>query len=166
MEALSERLGVEQDAIQLQSLTAMTWPDAGLGCPGAYAFAPGEVAGFRIELAHAGHTYTYHTSPETLLLCEPGDEKLPEDGDLILLDPVAEALIDMARADLRKRSDAEPELESIMPVLWQDTGLGCSESEAEPREVAGYRIVLRAGEAAYIYHADSQRVIYCPEEAP
>jgi hypothetical protein len=59
---LSQRLGVEQEAITLISVQSKTWIDSSLDCP-----QPGEVyaqvltPGYRITLQHNTKTYEYHT---------------------------------------------------------------------------------------------------------
>jgi hypothetical protein len=73
---LAMRLQVDENEVKVTSVRAQTWPDAGLGCPGAGPPpSPGKTRGFRIDLSHDGTTYEYHSDMETVVLCSPtGDE--------------------------------------------------------------------------------------------
>ncbi len=81
-------------------------------------------------------------------------------------DPVAEELFLLARADLARRlfSDADDiTLVEVTVVTWPDTSMGCpQEGETyETVEMPGYRLMLRADDEEYFYHASFETVIYC-----
>jgi hypothetical protein len=68
---LMERLGVAEEAVVVQSVDAVQWPDSSLGCP-----QPGMMylqvitPGFRVLLEAAGQTHEYHTDRDlALILC-------------------------------------------------------------------------------------------------
>jgi hypothetical protein len=69
---LSERLGVPDDQIEVQSFTHVTWSDGSLGCskPGQ-VYTQALVEGSRIILAVGGDTYDYHAGSDGQpFLCE------------------------------------------------------------------------------------------------
>lgn len=69
---LARRLGVALDAVGVELVKPATWPDAGLGCPGAGASADARpTPGFEIRLSHGERRFTYHADHERVLLCEP-----------------------------------------------------------------------------------------------
>ncbi len=67
---LAHRLRVTIEAVQLVSLQATQWPDAGLGCP-----EPGKVyaavitPGYRVILAAEGKRFDYRGHGDTLRYC-------------------------------------------------------------------------------------------------
>lgn len=74
---LAEREDVEVSAVQVDSVTEVTWPDGALGCP-----KPGEmytqalVEGLEIVLTVDGASHTYHSSLEgEPFLCEQPAER-------------------------------------------------------------------------------------------
>ena len=69
--ALAERLGIDAGEITVESLAAVEWPDASLGCADPdQSYAQVITPGFEITLAAGGDTYTYHTDMQGLfVLC-------------------------------------------------------------------------------------------------
>jgi hypothetical protein len=70
---LAQRLGVEPEAVAVQSVEETEFPDASLGAPEpdrlyAQAITPGHT----IKLVVAGQAYEYHASDERLVLIPPG----------------------------------------------------------------------------------------------
>ena len=68
--------------VSVFSVEAVTWPDAGLGCPQQdMMYAQVETPGYMILLEAGGQTYNYHTDlQETVVLCDaqsPGEIFLP-----------------------------------------------------------------------------------------
>jgi hypothetical protein len=70
-QALADRLGASADAISVELVEEVTWPDSGLGCP-----EPGMMylqvltPGYRIVLSAEGAEYVYHTDrSKRLVLC-------------------------------------------------------------------------------------------------
>ncbi len=172
MADLAQALSITDDAILLQSVEAVVWPDAGLGCigeatPEVQAGGTG-VEGYRIVLQYQGRVYDYHTDTgRRFRLCQ--DTRAVQ-GEPIILDPILDALIDLARRDLAERLDLPQRrvfLVEVMPYEWPDTSLGCplAGQEILPDPTAGYRIVLRVGQQNYIYHSNTVRVFQCPPEA-
>ena len=70
---LALRKGIEQEQIAVVSVKAVTWPDAGLGCPEPGMFyAQVLTPGYRILLSHAGAVYTYHSDGGRRVVYCPG----------------------------------------------------------------------------------------------
>ena len=76
-QALADRLGASVDAISVESVEEVTWPDSALGCP-----EPGMMylqvltSGYRIVLSAEGTEYVYHTDrSERIVLC--GEDGTP-----------------------------------------------------------------------------------------
>lgn len=71
MRHLAARLDVPAGEIGLVTMRRSSWPDAGLGCPRrGEQYAQVVTAGFVIELEHDGEVYTYHASPDRVVLCD------------------------------------------------------------------------------------------------
>ena len=70
---VARRAGVPADQVAVQSAEAVTFPDAGLGCPvPGMGYAQVQVDGYRIVAVAAGTTYDYRgTAPGTFRLCTP-----------------------------------------------------------------------------------------------
>ncbi len=59
---LAERLGTQPDVVEVVTVEAVTWPDGSLGCPQpGMAYTEMLVEGLRIQLAHDGTIYFYHS---------------------------------------------------------------------------------------------------------
>lgn len=76
-QALAGRLSASVDAITVESVEEVTWPDSALGCP-----EPGMMylqvltPGYRIVLSAKGTEYVYHTDrSERIVLC--GEDETP-----------------------------------------------------------------------------------------
>ena len=54
---------------------------------------------------------------------------------------------------------------SVEPMNWPDASLGCPEPGKMYAQVIvpGFRVLLEAGDAGYLYHTDGQRAISCQE---
>jgi hypothetical protein len=60
---LARKLGVEKDAVTINSFRPVEWPDASLGCPAeGQMYTQQLTKGFTIELASAGKNYEYHST--------------------------------------------------------------------------------------------------------
>lgn len=87
---------------------------------------------------------------------------------LLLIDPIAEELVTLAKARVARTAAADASdvaLSSVRPVTWPDASLGCDGS-ATPEAgitggVAGYRIVLRLADSDFVYHTDFDRILPC-----
>jgi len=174
MADLARTLGIATDAILLQSVETVVWPDVGLGCTEEVTAEeqPGEtgVEGYRIILEYQGRVYDYHTDASLRFrLCE-GERADAVQGEPIILDPILNALIDLARRDLAERLDLPQRRVFLVDVTlyeWPDTSLGCplAGQDILPDPTMGYRIVLRVGQQNYIYHSNTIRIFQCPPEA-
>ena len=71
-ESLSRKFKINEDQIHLSSVEAMTWSDAGLGCPQAgIVYAQVITPGFQILFEAIGQTFSYHTdNTERVILCD------------------------------------------------------------------------------------------------
>jgi len=77
-------------------------------------------------------------------------------------------LVAQSRADLAARLGIAPELTetvSVEDVDWRDSSLGVPQAGMMYAQVMtpGYRIVLRANNRQYVYHADNRRVLFAGE---
>ncbi|MBN2499586.1 MAG: hypothetical protein JXB38_02400 [Anaerolineales bacterium] len=74
---LAERLDIPVEAIRVQSLEAVEWPDAGLGCPVAgLDYAQVITPGYQIMLkTEDGRVFDYHSNMRgAMVLCSPDGE--------------------------------------------------------------------------------------------
>lgn len=76
----AERLGVDEDEVELVTFETVTWPDGAIGCP-----EPGEmytqalVEGYRIVLSADGTELTYHgETGQDPFLCEDPEDPAEE----------------------------------------------------------------------------------------
>ncbi len=94
------------------------------------------------------------------LVAGPLSGAAPESGGV-------QAPVELAKADLAQRIGIEKEqivVESVEPVAWPDTSLGCPEPDTVYNQVItdGYRILLSHDGETYRYHTDEgNRVVLC-----
>lgn len=76
---LAQRLGIQEDQIQVSSAAAVTWPDSSLGCPKpGMAYAQALVPGYLIILEAAGNAWEYHADRKSLVFyCETPQPPVP-----------------------------------------------------------------------------------------
>jgi hypothetical protein len=165
---LAERLNTAQDGIAVVEVTAVDWPDTSLGCPQpGKSYAEVITPGYQIVLRVGGREYTYHSGGNNLVLCESGEPILnekpsaPEE-----MNPQETDLVDQAKEDLVSRIKVAPDsivLQSVEPVNWPDSGLGCPQPGMKYLMVVtpGYLIKLEAGGKIYEYHTGPRHVVYC-----
>jgi len=70
---LAERIGIEKEQIEVDSVKSVEWPDASLGCPEpGMMYAQVITPGYRILLSHDGENYRYHTDARgnRVVLCD------------------------------------------------------------------------------------------------
>ena len=79
--ALSERLGVDMDAVSVEGITETEWPDASLGCPAeGEMYAQVVTPGYEIVLSVDGETYSFHTDNSgAMVLCDDEGRPVSED---------------------------------------------------------------------------------------
>ncbi len=85
---------------------------------------------------------------------------------LIAQDPVANALVGIARREVAQELDVPQqrvELNEVIAVTWTDSALNCPlpDQTITSMEVGGYRILLEAGGREYVFHTDFDRVVRC-----
>ena len=69
---LSKRLAMSLEEIEVQSVEAVEWPDASLGCPQpGMMYAQVITPGYRILLKTGDETYEYHSDQKRAILCQP-----------------------------------------------------------------------------------------------
>ena len=70
--SLARKFNIGENQIHLSSVGAVTWPDAGLGCPQAgVIYAEVITPGYQILFEAQGKIFSYHTdSTERVILCE------------------------------------------------------------------------------------------------
>jgi hypothetical protein len=157
---LGAQLGVQPDAIKVQSIEEQMWSDSSLGCPQpGMAYLPAITPGYQIVLAVDRREYRYHTSHDRVVQCQraPGEVRAP---------PEAQDLVDRAREDLAERIDVAPDrarLIQVEAVEWPDGSLGCPEPGKGyiTMIIPGYRIVFEVDGERYEYHASQSDVIWC-----
>jgi len=90
--------------------------------------------------------------------------------DEIALPGGAEALVDLAKADLAQRLEVEIAAITIVftkPITWPDATLGCPKPGMDftPVEIPGFILQFSVDGQVYTYHTDEKnRVILCPAE--
>jgi hypothetical protein len=170
---LAERLKTAPDNVTVVDAQAVNWPDASLGCPQpGKMYAQVITPGYQIVLRVGGQEYTYHTGGSNFTLCENGEPILDESKSAPdELDPQQADLVDQAQEDLLKRLKTAPDsivLQSIEPVEWPDSSLGCPQPGMNYLMVVtpGYLIKLETGGKIYEYHTDTSHVVYCENPKP
>jgi hypothetical protein len=168
--------GVAPADIRLLSVDGFAWQDATWGCAARQGTAADDLsgdttAGYRIAYSAGERVYVYHTDLEaTFFLCDDRGW-LARDGAPILVDPIASAMVALCRADAARRLGIAQEalqLASLITVTWPDESVGCPQAGVDysQQETPGFRIVLRAGEDALIYHTSARHVVPCrPDQA-
>lgn len=162
---LAEQLNISEDKIQVVRVTEMEWPDSSLGCPKpGMAYLDVITPGYEIVLKAADQEYTYHTGPDSFVLCQDGFDD--EEGDEVVPQPGTEELVKAAKEDLSKRlgiAQEEITLQAATSVEWRDGSLGCPEPGTNYLTVVtpGYLVELEAQGQVYSYHAGQDSPFLC-----
>ena len=169
VKALSERLSVPIEQIEVVSLTPIDWPDSSMGCPKPdfsylQVITPGHVA----ELRHAGKRYQVHMAGGRAFVCDRAASGKPREKGVAPQPALSPAQAQTAaRTDLARRLGVPVEEISVTKaeqVVWQDSSLGCPQPgqtyKANPTR--GYRLNLSYHGREYAYHADRYRMQPCP----
>ncbi len=175
LDDLRARLSQDAAAVRLLSVDALTWDNADWGCarPAADtqdAVRSANTRGYRIVYEVNGRAYVYHTDRRGAFFLCRDRHWLALEGEPVILDPIAEALVSRSRQDAARRLDASEDdlrLASLLALVWPDTSLGCPRTNADypAQETPGYRIVFRTQDTAAIYHTSAQEIIFCaPDE--
>lgn len=172
-EDLARRLSIAPEAIAARSIEAVTWPDAGLGCPQpGMAYAQVLTPGFRVILETAGQAYEYHTgTPQPIVLCEKEDALMEASGPTGTVEPAGtvepgmETLVDQAREDLAQRLSVPVGQIAVLEakaVVWPDASLGCPVPGMEYIQVPqdGFLIRLSVAGTVYEYHGGGGREMF------
>ncbi len=166
LEDLAGRLGVSMDAIRVDAVVEVNWPDGSLGCPQPGQFyTQAIVPGYQILLSYQEKQYDYHADYNRAFLCESALQP----GKAVKGNLAPELrLVNLAIDDLAQRLGIPRDQivpEPLTAKKWPDAGLGCpAQGETfAPGEVAGYEILLRVKDQTqvYVYHSDLERVVYC-----
>jgi hypothetical protein len=167
---LAAYLDIEGDEIQLIALESAVWTTPDLNCGDRVVASPGlAIEGYRLLLRVESTTYEYHTdnAARKLQRCLQATNIFGSGSILLLeIDPVAAQLVAMAQRQIASQLDLpvrRVRLVDVVGVTWPDSSLGCPAPNQtyNPINVAGYRIVLSAGDERYIYHTDTERIIPC-----
>jgi hypothetical protein len=159
---LQQQIRADESAIELEEATAVTWPDAGLGCPQkGMMYAQMIVSGYRVTLRAGGQSYEVHVGGGRAVMC-PDASGRSRGGYL----SSAAELSAKARRDLARRLDTSEstiEVKLVRPTTWPDAELGCASADATPvpSETKGFLIELVHEGQTYRYHTDMSRVRYC-----
>ena len=91
--------------------------------------------------------------------------------DMESLDPDAQRMVAVAKADLMQRLGVTEEdilVKSVEERQWRNSSLGCPQPGMMYAQVItpGYRIVLTVGENDYDFHTDMSRAILCSPQKP
>jgi hypothetical protein len=162
----SARFGLAEDRIKVLDIESVTWPDSSLGCP-----QPGQMylqvltPGYRVTLDVGNHERVYHTDTEDRAVICASASMGGEDGT----PPPSERLVELARADLAARLNADP-VAIVLLGMWvaQSTDPACdpvdlSDASPGPSPVVP-EIRLRFATTAYVYRGWGEKVVFCREE--
>ncbi len=160
---LAIRLGVDVEAVTVEMVQPVTFPNLCLGFeehPGqmcAEAIAEGAI----VVASHGGESYRYHVSEHGMVGVSFKDGEVTVD-----IDESLAGLHDDLRGDLADRLDVEASAVSILSfrnVQWPDGCLGVYEADAACTQaiVPGFLAVLGvAGEnTGYVYHGADEHFI-------
>ena len=162
---LAAKLSVDEKDIQLSGMSAVTWPDASLGCPEPdKVYSAALTPGYQVVLEFAGKSYVYHTDRgQAMIYCEGQKLNFPKVWD-------EDATVQRARLDLSHRLGIPIDEITVSTVLGQEfsaQAFQCQKvkeritRDENPAVIFGKAILLVAGGQKYLYHADGQQVIFC-----
>jgi hypothetical protein len=170
---LVEQHDVAPESIRLLSVDAIPWRAGSQNCAtpsGDNGTGTPATPGYQIAFTAGSRVYVYHTDDrDTFFLC-PDRTWLAQEGEPVIVDPIAQSMVDLARQDATQRlkaPEAEIKLVSLLTVNWPDSSLGCPKAGAdyEDREMSGYRIVFQTADQTIIYHASVRDFVRCaPDE--
>jgi hypothetical protein len=172
---LAERLNVSPERVQFAQVEAVQWlgdPRLCTTTPPARRSAVEQVLmptiGYRYRLLLGSDLYSYQaTTAGDYLNCD--DPQALMDELLLQVDPLASDMVFVVQRQLADQLDLSTrrvQLVDIAPYTWTDTSLGCPQPEQTYSEanIAGYRIVVRAGNTEYLYHSDAISAFPCDPE--
>lgn len=165
VKTLAAHLDVPVDAISVDTVRAIDWPDSSAGCP-----QPGEAymqvitPGHRITLRVDGDFHFVHEANGRAIVCE---RRKAVGGVTQQLELEWAQMAVEARRDLAGRLGVDEDQVIIAAgeqTTFSDSSLGCPEQGVEyaAGDRDGYVLRLRHGSRNYTYHTDLDRVIPCP----
>ena len=165
VKTLAAHLDVPVDAISVDTVRAIDWPDSSVGCP-----QPGEAymqvitPGHRITLRVDGNFHFVHEANGRAFVCE---RRKAVGGVTPQLELEWAQMAVEARRDLAGRLGVEEDQVIIgagEETSFSDASLGCPEPgiEYDSGNRDGYVLRLRYGSRNFTYHTDLDRVIPCP----
>ena len=165
VKTLAAHLDVPVDAISVDTVRAIDWPDSSVGCP-----QPGEAymqvitPGHRITLRVDGKFHFVHEANGRAFVCE---RRKAVGGITQQLELEWAQMALEARRDLAGRLGVEEDQVIIgagEQTTFTDAGLGCPEDGIDyaAGDRDGYVLTLRHGSRNYTYHTDLERIIPCP----
>ncbi len=175
LDDLRARADEDADVVRLLSVDTFTWADDTWGCAHIATDTPDAIRsagtrGYRIVYTVSGRAYVYHTDTRGAFFLCRDRHWLALEGEPVILDPIAEALVNRSRRDAARRLNVPEEtlrLVGLLTLVWPDASLGCPQTDADypEQETPGYRIVFRAPENSAIYHTSAQDTLFCtPDE--
>jgi hypothetical protein len=153
---------VDAAQIRLLGIDEFTWDDSSWGCASASEDRE-DTSGYRFVFSAGQRVYVYHTdASDTYFLCED-DGWLAQEGHPLPLDPIAEAMIDLAARDIPGEA---VDLVGLLALDWPDSSLGCPQADGEYEEAVtpGYRMVFKVGDDRIMYHTSTRTIKRCALE--
>lgn len=168
VEALSKKLSVGPDSIEVVHVSIMDWPDSSLGCrrPGV-EYLQVVTRGSLVLLKAEHKVYKVHTGNDRAVVCEQALKGVLPRGPSALPGMPVRDLMQAAKEDLAKKLGVTPpevSITEVQTVTWPNSALGCPVPEKDygELETQGYRIKLDHNGQTFDYHTDHQRVLPCP----
>jgi hypothetical protein len=161
---LAEKLGIEEEAIRVQSAAKFTWRDASLGgclSDGAQR-DPEPTPGYRVVLRIDSLVYRVHVASDRAVICGKPLEVEAPPPPREKAEPDLPAIVEAARKDLAERLAVDPdriEVVEARSVVWPDGSLGCPEPGMVYTQALqdGTLVRLRYGSKVYAYHGGGTR---------
>lgn len=165
IDALASDLKIAKDAIAVDTIRAVDWPDSSIGCPQpGRAYLQVITPGHKITLRAKERIYVVHESKGRAFVCHQNKALGSVTPELELA--FGQQMLD-AQKDLAKRLGVLTT--DIRPIsgeqrIWLDASLDCPEPGAKfpPGPVSGWVLTLRHDKRDYTYHTDMHRTIPCP----
>lgn len=159
--------GIVESELQLVFREATTWSDSSLGCQTRAAMSlPVITRGETLRFSRGDRRYEVHVAGENAVLCAMLTTPRGAPRQAATSARTLSLMVGQARADLAQRlgvSPAEITVRTTSPTVWKNSDLGCVDaSTANDGPVRGYRLLLVARAAQYIYHTDLHKVMACP----
>ncbi|MCZ6536273.1 MAG: hypothetical protein O7C03_04525 [Gammaproteobacteria bacterium] len=168
VDALSKKLSVEPDSVEVVHVAAMEWPNSSLGCPRpGMQYLQVITRGWLALLQTGKKAYRVHIGNKQAIVCDkPLKSTLPH-GPTALAGMHIRDLMQTAKKDLAQRLGVAPtevSISRIESVTWPDSALGCPVPEQEyiAAEVRGFRITLDHNGQSFRYHTDQKLAFPCP----